>query len=218
MSHEADLFVGILDEVAHVIDVGANVGLFTLLAASKGVPVTAIEPSAMNLATLYRNLQHNEFDVEVLACALGESPGLAALYGGGQGASLVPGWGGIRSTYINTVPVLTLDNLFADRFAHKKLLIKIDAEGAELPILKGAARLIANDAAPSWIVEIGLTENFSGTVNPDFSSIFELFWSAGYRAECVEVPSRVVTQVDIARWVADGDRGFWNINYLFTRA
>lgn len=217
-SNEADQFEALVQEADHVIDVGANVGLFTLLAGSHGVPVTAIEPSPMNLVQLYRNLQLNGGEgVEVLPVAVGDSAGVVNLYGGGQGASLRTGWGGMVSTYTTTVAVHTLDGLSADRLAGKRVVIKIDAEGSELPILRGARRLMTAEPAPAWIVEVGLTENFNGGVNPDFKAIFDLFWAAGYTSFCVEVPGRQVRRADVDRWVAERERGFWNMNYLFQR-
>jgi FkbM family methyltransferase len=215
-SNEAEAFLAMVDDCDHVIDVGANVGLFTLMAATRNVPVTAIEPSPMNLAVLYRNLRLNSIDVEVLPVALANRFGLADLYGGGQGASLRSGWGGMASTYTTTVPVHSLDSLFAARLAGQRVVVKIDTEGSELAILRGAPMLLAASPAPSWIVEIGLTENFDG-INPDFLAIFDLFRSAGYVARCVEEPGREVSAADVSEWVERGDRGFWNINYTFTR-
>ncbi|WP_261556539.1 FkbM family methyltransferase [Frankia tisae] len=215
-SHEADLFLDLIGQTDRLIDVGANVGLFTILAASKGVPVSAVEPSPMNLAQLYRNLRLNQSEgVEVFPVAASDCCGLAELYGGGQGASLRPQWGGMAATYSNLVPAHTLDGLFADRLQSQRLLIKIDAEGMEFPILRGADRLLAADPSPTWIIEVGLTENFDGQVNPDFIAIFDLFWKHGYTSWCVEQPGRPVERNDVTAWVARGDRGFWNINYLF---
>jgi hypothetical protein len=70
--------------------------------------------------------------------------------------------------------------------------------------------------APDWIVEIGLTENFDGGINPDFEAIFNQFWSRRYQAHAVEANCSIGPD-DIAHWIEDRDRGFWNINYLFTR-
>lgn len=215
-SHEVDTFLDQLRGSDYVVDVGANAGLFTLLAASRGVQVTAFEPNTANVAVLCGNLRANDFRVEVLPIALGNQTGVLELYGGGQGASLVRGWGGMLSTYSTLVPIGTLDELLADRLAARQALVKIDAEGYEFPILQGAMRLIGADPAPSWIVEVGLTENFNGAVNPHFSAIFELFWAAGYKAHTVEA-DRPVIPSDVAAWLAAKDRGFWNINYLFTK-
>lgn len=217
-SHEAATFLDLIGKVDRLVDIGANVGLFTLLAATRGVPVSAVEPDAAGLRQLYRNLRLNQVSgVEVHPVAMSDFCGVADLYGSGQGASLRRGWGGMLATYSNVVPVHTLDDLFTDRLRGQRLLVKIDAEGAELPILRGAARLLAADSAPAWIVEVGLTENFGGRVNPDFATVFELFWDLGYSSWCVEQPGRPVKRGDVGDWVARGSRGFWNINYLFRR-
>jgi len=101
--------------------------------------------------------------------------------------------------------------------AGKRLLIKVDAEGSEMPILRGAQTLLANDPPPAWILEIGLTENFVGQLNPDFRRIFEVFWTFGYRATCVEAMGRPVFESDVDAWIAERNRGFWNMNYLFEK-
>lgn len=214
VSNEANTFLRLLSDVDHVIDVGANVGLFTLIAASKGVPATAVEPNEENVKVLLENLRNNDIVAEVLPLALASETGVLELYGGGQGASLVRGWGGMRSTYSALVPVATLDNLFADRMQGSRALVKVDAEGAEHSILMGATKMLEGDH--SWIVEIGLTENFNDAVNPDFMAIFDMFWSRGYTAHAIEADAPV-SQAEVAQWVAAGQRPWWNINYLFTR-
>jgi len=219
-SGEARIFMSFADEADLVVDVGAHVGVFTLLARSRGVPVVAIEPSPRNLIQLYRNLQLNgDADVEVMPVAVGDHVGLAQLFGEGGGASLLSSWAG-QSSNLNatTTPLHTLDGLLSARSPGKKLLIKIDTEGSELPVLRGAERLLRNDPAPAWMVEIWLTETFGGEVNPDFRAIFETFWRFGYTATCVEAGGRPVVGTDVETWIARGDRGFWNIDYLFQKS
>jgi len=147
--------------------------------------------------------------------ALGNHVGLSQLFGEGQGASLRKGWAGQSPTlHSTTVPLHTLDGLLAARSAGKRLLIKVDAEGSELPILQGAECLLASNPSPAWIVEIWLTETFGGEVNPDFRAIFETFWKFNYTASCIEAAGRPVSERDIDTWIAQRDRGFWNANYL----
>ena len=53
-----------------------------------------------------------------------------------------------------TVAITTLRTLPGDRFDGKELLIKIDVEGAEYGVLRGAERTLTMLPHPTWIVEI----------------------------------------------------------------
>ena len=64
------------------LDIGANMGLFTLSAAALGHSVVAFEPSTANLKRLYASLFVNGFAhrVDVEQVALGSTPGTSMLY------------------------------------------------------------------------------------------------------------------------------------------
>ena len=78
------------------VDVGANIGLYTCLARSRGRHTIAIEPQQKNLSILYFNLRENLYnDVEVYPLGLSDQPGITVLYGAsGTSASLISGWSG----------------------------------------------------------------------------------------------------------------------------
>lgn len=214
--YEAPIFLSLLEKTDVVIDVGANVGLFTCLAAQHGKKVLAFEPHPYNTQCLYRNLQMNGFaNVEVYPIALSNQIGVASLFGGGQGATLVPGWAGIQSTYHHLTPLNTLDNVVAHRFAGQQLLVKVDVEGNEFTLLQEAHAVLKRTPAPFWIVEHGLTENYDAGLNPHFEALFNVFWQQGYEAFTVDAEQRLVTTADVKRWVAQGARDFGAINYLF---
>src|SRR5271165_259246 len=64
---ERATFDSLLGTHDRVVDVGANVGFYSCLAASKGKPVIAIEPSPRNVDYLKANLWRNRYqNVEVL--------------------------------------------------------------------------------------------------------------------------------------------------------
>ena len=199
------------------IDVGANVGFFSCLAASLGKHVVAVEPHPLNLRTLYKNLRLNNFtDVEVYPIGLSDTYGVANLFGGGQGASLLRGWGHIRSNYTTPIAINTLDNILAGRFEGERLVIKVDTEGNEFQVLKGAQKTLARRPSPLWFVEIGLSENFGELINPHFAAIFELFWSHGYDSLSVEA-DRAVFPADVSRWIGNRQRDFGYVNFFFRR-
>src|ERR1035441_8909471 len=88
---EIDLFLKHLQGVSTCIDIGANIGLYTCLAARHGKHVVAVEPMPSNLKFLYRNLVRNDFaDVEVFPLALSSSGGILRIFGNGTAASLLP--------------------------------------------------------------------------------------------------------------------------------
>ena len=202
------------------VDVGAYVGLFTCMAATRGLRAVAVEPLDENLRCLYANLHNNGLrDVEVFPMGLAETAGLRTLYGGTTGASLREGWSNASAQVARTVPVTTLDTLLRGRFEGRRLVVKMDIEGAELDALAGCAETLARTPAPVWLVEVCLTENLPvGAVNGDFSAVFERFWGAGYGCRSVGPDAREVTPDDVARWTAARARDFGTPNFLFTRA
>jgi FkbM family methyltransferase len=218
-SSEVALISRCITEVTpcHFIDVGANVGFFSCLAASLGASVIAVEPHPLNLRTLYKNLLLNNFSqVEIYPIALSDTCGVSNLFGGGQGASLLSGWGRIRSNYTTPIAVNTLDNILIGRFEGERLVIKVDTEGNEFRVLGGARNTLARKPSPIWFVEIGLGENFGDSINQHFAAIFELFWLNGYEALSVEA-DRAVLPADVSRWISNRRRDFGHINFLFRR-
>lgn len=213
---ETALLSHLFARVDRFIDVGANLGYYTCLALQRGRPVVAFEPQQQNLECLYRNLQVNGWQAEVFPLALGERPGLLTLYGAsGPSASLVKDWAGYSARYQQVVPVSTLDNIVSSRFGGERLLVKIDVEGAEYQVLKGALQTIARTPKPIWMLEVCLAEFHPGGVNPDFREIFQLFWRCGYAAYAATDTPRLITPDDIERWWQARRSDTGTFNYVF---
>jgi hypothetical protein len=98
----------------------------------------------------------------------------------------------------------------------KRLMIKVDVEGAERMVLSGATAALAAEPAPMWMIEITLSEHHPADRNPDFAAVFETFWSAGYKSESVDA-RREVTGQHVTEWKAAGRTTFDGPNYAFTR-
>jgi FkbM family methyltransferase len=215
---EIELFKKLLALSSVCVDVGANIGLYTCLAAASSRPVIAVEPAPNNLALLYRNLKSNGFaSVEILPVGLASRAGLTLLYGGGTGASFVPGWAHTPENWNITVPVTTLDNLLAKRFQGIQLLIKLDVEGFEFEVLKGAESTLTITPPPIWLVEVCFDQHHPHGINHSFVDTFEIFYSRGYVARSADRHLRTVLREDVSRWVANRHVDFGSHNYLFTR-
>ena len=213
----------LLDQLACAdvfVDVGANIGFYACLARHAGKSVVAVEPQAKNLKMLYRNLLANHYqDVEVFPMGVSKSPGLVKLYGpSGTGASMIPGWAHQHPGYASIMPLTTLDLLLAERFPGKKLLIKIDVEGAECQVLRGATRVLARTPKPSWMIEICLNVYHPEGFNPVYMATFEMFWNHGYIAQTADGKGTVIDRKEVGRWVAAGRTESGVINYLFVPA
>src|SRR5205814_4168836 len=124
-----------------VVDVGANVGYYTLLAAScvgQTGKVFAIEPSPHAYARLREAVAHNVLShVVTLKAALGSARREGVLYmppSGNHSPSLVPC---DRQESVR-VPLRTLDDCLEEWGVEKVDLLKMDVEGFEPQVLLGA--------------------------------------------------------------------------------
>ena len=204
-----------LEDADILIDIGANTGLYTCLARSMEKHVIAIEPHPQNLRILYRNLEENGWkDVEVWPIGLAEESGIITLYGGNTGASVVKGWAEIPDSWKQRIPVHSLDLILGSRFTDKRIIIKMDVEGAEYNVLLGARNTLQRVIRPVWLVEITLTLNHP-EMNRKFLPTFEMFWQNGYEVRTGDAVKKLVTRSDVERWVKNGECDIGTYNWLF---
>jgi FkbM family methyltransferase len=147
------------------IDVGAHIGLFTVqMAAAVGSRghVHAFEPFDANAELLERSIAENRFGDRVTfrRAAVGSASGVATLTFPGEtlntgGAYLLrDGTAPLRGNLERQVPVVALDDL---ELARPVRFIKMDVEGAEPQVLRGAERLLREDR-PIILSEIHSTQ------------------------------------------------------------
>jgi hypothetical protein len=108
-----------------------------------------------------------------------------------------------------------MDNLIGNRFAGKKLFIKIDVEGAEYDVLKGAIKILTMSPRPTWFIEICLSEFHPGKLNLNYADTFNLFWEHGYEVRLANKENQLITNADIRKWIADKKTNTGEFNYLF---
>ena len=136
------------------IDVGANIGLMSVFTANKfpKAKIIAFEAQPDTFVLLKENIAINNIvSIDARHCALGNENGNVSIYDNWQinrgGASIV-----VKDTNSNAhlVKIQTLDNAIGDTLTE---MIKIDVEGFELEVLKGAQHTIRK-YLPVIIVEI----------------------------------------------------------------
>ena len=135
-----------------VVDAGANIGCFTVRAArlvGEDGRVLAFEPSMSNFKLLQENVSLNHLsNVTLFHCGLGESEGEATLnlYDDPGGNTFLPArdGDGERMSAIGKehAKLRTIDEVVSGLGVERVDLLKIDTEGFELPILKGAQKVI----------------------------------------------------------------------------
>jgi FkbM family methyltransferase len=154
---EAALLRRLLRPGDAVADVGAHLGWYAVLLGSIVGPhgwVIAFEPLEPTRRQLEANLALNPgAPVRVVPCALGAEPGDVDIHvfaGLPHGHASVSALG--RDDYVtHRVRRSTLD---AELAGDRPALLKLDAEGAELDVLRGAAATLRGDAAPIVLVEV----------------------------------------------------------------
>ena len=141
-----------------VVDVGAHLGTFTVPLAREVGPrgvVVAVEPTPRTAGALRRTLALNGLQdrVALHECAAGGGEGSARLHVAAVGShnSLLPlgdeGVGGVE------VAVRTLDAIVPE--GRPACVVKVDAEGMELEVLRGAGRVLAESPRVGVIAEFG---------------------------------------------------------------
>ncbi len=144
------------------VDVGANIGYISAIAADivgRDGEVHCFEPVPRYFDKLERFARMNtEYRISVNACAAGESEGTSTVYithEAGQN-TLVPAYktsSEVASTL--TIPVVRLDEYLLGCNLHNVAFVKIDAEGFELPILRGLEQYFERaTVAPAIACEI----------------------------------------------------------------
>jgi FkbM family methyltransferase len=200
-----------------VLDIGANIGLFSIVMGDLVGPdgrVHAFEPLQQNLALLERSIRENRMEerIAVRRALVGDAAGERQLVSlslqegamNSGGAYLqTPGSPAPAGHTVQSVPMVTLDT---EEFGSPVSFIKIDVEGAEPFVFRGAKRLLATDR-PVILCEINprQLERVAGCGGSDF--IAELA-ALGYR--CFELESGNPAAL-IEHW---GDRSVGSVVFL----
>jgi len=117
----------------HWVDLGGNVGAFTMYAISKGARVDVYEPDPLNCKMIEKNLEANGAKAKVhnLAVISGNEKKLTMYIGNNLQTwrnSLYKNWGNQK---------IAVDCVHFSKVINRDTLLKMDIEGAEMEILEG---------------------------------------------------------------------------------
>lgn len=183
---EMQLVAHLLKPGMKVIDAGANIGVYSLLAAqcvgSEG-KVWAFEPSQSTYRLFLDNLALNHVTtVTASRMALGDAKGQLTLRSqngfGDLYRHLDYSGRAAEGDWVETVEVNTLDDFAAANGIDTVDFIKIDVEGAEYHLLKGSQQLLSR--SPNVIVMVEIEEDWCRRNGHRVEDCFELLKSLGF--------------------------------------
>ncbi len=141
------------------IDVGCNKGDFSLLAAKiigKDGSVLAFEPEPDNCQWIEKSIKLNNYgSIKLFQLALADKNEDAQLYLGEKSGwhSLISSHGNTRKSTIE-VKKRTLDSILEEVGDYHVDMIKIDVEGAEMEVLKGASKMFDNNPKLTVLLDL----------------------------------------------------------------
>ena len=176
-----------IDRQKEVIDVGANIGLFTVLFSktiSKGNKVLAVEPTPLAQEYLKKNLDRNECSDSVMIYE-----GISTDKQGNYKMNVISGMEEYSSLGNISHPAVvgkasceidikgdTIDNM-VERFGLTPGFLKIDTEGAEYLVLKGALHTIKKEAP---IILSELDDDMLANCGANSKMVIDLLQGNGY--------------------------------------
>lgn len=185
---EEILFMNTILKKGHIfIDIGANIGLFSIHASSRVGETGAIysfEPTNITFNRLLENIEINNIkNITPINIAISNSTGTTILNVSEDGfdawnSIAEPTSGSIFTKQV--VNTTTLDDYLSEMQIEidKIGLIKIDVEGWEIPVIQGAKELLSQPNSPNLMIEF--TEENARSAGYNCQDLYRLIESFGY--------------------------------------
>jgi FkbM family methyltransferase len=157
------------------IDVGANVGSYSIWAAELGAEVIALEPAEDTFALLEENVALNGYPIKAIRAAAGATPGSARFTRGQDCVNRLHPNGAVQTE------VLTVDSVIGDRTVAG---MKVDVEGFEIDVLRGCERALSEHRVKLLQLEWNATS--MQAVGTDRRPVAHLLDQFGYSLYCAD--------------------------------
>jgi len=151
------------------VDVGANVGSYTIWAAECGADVIAIEPAAETFTLLAENIALNSYPVSAIQAAAGAACGIARFTSGRDSVNHLDPRGSVETELV------TIDSLIGDRVVAG---MKVDVEGFEIEVLLGCTRALTESKIR--LIQLEWNSTSQAAVGTDRLPVADLLARYGY--------------------------------------
>lgn len=155
---EIELFRKSIDKGMKVVDVGANIGYYTVIAGVRvgdSGQVFAYEPEEKNFNLLQRNISENKLScVKTFKMGLSDKVGIQPMYVSDTHSGIHSFANNRNSSNTVQIETDTLDHSLRQSGVQSVDIIKIDIEGAEIMALKGMQEIIKNSTNLKIFIEI----------------------------------------------------------------
>jgi FkbM family methyltransferase len=217
--YELSVFESQIKSNSVVLDIGANIGIYTLVAARHAQKVYSFEPDPANFLNLSKNIESNHYEDVVVKFnkAVSDKTGQAKF----SSSSKKTARGGFhlisKEESLNQecliVETVALDDFFSDR-PNKVDIIKMDIEGSEFEALKGMKNLINANKKVRLFLEFNpyaLNRAGAGIV-----SLLDYLFSLGFelhRLDEIDKSNKPVNKEWLVEFAKNKDKGRY-INLL----
>jgi FkbM family methyltransferase len=163
------------------VDVGANVGTYTIWAAERGAEVIALEPAPDTFGLLQENLSLNGYQVTAIQAAAGACCGTAKFTSGRDAGNRLDPNGPVQAQ------LLTIDSLIKDRTVTG---MKVDVEGFEIEVIRGCSQALFEQRIE--LIQLEWNEMSELALGIDRRPVADLLDQYGYRLYRPDCSGRLV--------------------------
>jgi FkbM family methyltransferase len=173
------------------VDVGANVGSYSIWATELGAEVIALEPADDTFALLEENVALNGYPIKTIRAAAGAAQGIARFTSGRDCVNRLDPDGAAE------IAVLTIDSIVGKRTVAG---MKVDVEGFEIDVLRGCEEALSEHRVRLMQLEWNATS--MQAVGTDRQPVADLLAKHGYSLYCADPEGSLAPLTDL-RFGAD---------------
>ncbi|PIQ84208.1 MAG: hypothetical protein COV75_03380 [Candidatus Omnitrophica bacterium CG11_big_fil_rev_8_21_14_0_20_63_9] len=216
--YETEYFLGLLLPGMTVVDVGAHVGWYTLLAAQRVGPagrVIAFEPEPANYARLERNVAASGYrHVITVPKAVAERTRALTLFRdpGNSGGHSIADCGNTRPAF--TVEAVALDEYFGPE-PPPVHVIKIDVEGAECLAWRGMQRVLQRN--PDLVLMMEFSPQALSQAGSSPEELWRMYCDAGFKPFRLHGETQRLLPVEFDELLHLCERGDRHTNLFLSR-